>query len=68
MINVNVSVKNIIYVKTNMFGILVHVFAKAENMESIMDDSVIACDDVIESPDEEIQTILTNFNKNIYNL
>ena len=28
-----------------------------------MDDSVIACDDVIESPDEETQTIPTNFNK-----
>ena len=28
MINVDVSVKNIIYVKKNMFGILVHVFVK----------------------------------------
>ena len=32
MINVAVSVKNIIYVKKNMFGILVHVFVKKENI------------------------------------
>ena len=30
--NVDVSVKNIIYVKKNMFGILVHVFMKMENI------------------------------------
>ena len=31
-INVDVSVKNVIYVKKNMFGILVCVFAKMENI------------------------------------
>ena len=31
-INVHVSVKNIIYVPKNMFGILVHVFVKMENI------------------------------------
>ena len=31
-INVNVTVKNIIYVKNNMFVILVHVFVKMENI------------------------------------
>ena len=31
-INVDVSVKNIIYVKKNMFGILVHVFIKMEKI------------------------------------
>ena len=31
-INVDVSVKNIICVKKNMFGILVHVFMKMENI------------------------------------
>ena len=31
-INVDVSVKNIIYVKKNMFGILVHVFMKMEKI------------------------------------
>ena len=29
-INVDVSIKHIIYVKKNMFGILVHVFVKIE--------------------------------------
>ena len=28
-----------------------------------MDDSLITCDEVIESYDEETKTILTNFNK-----
>ena len=32
MISVNVSVKNIMYVKKVMFGILVHVVVKMENM------------------------------------
>ena len=32
MINVDVSVKNIKLVKKNMFGILVHVFVKMENI------------------------------------
>ena len=31
-INVDVGVKNIIYVKKNMFGILVYVFMKRENI------------------------------------
>ena len=35
-------------------------------LASIMDDSVIICDEVIESYDEEIKTITTNFDeKNI---
>ena len=32
MINVDVSVKNIIYVKKIIFGILIHVIAKMENI------------------------------------
>ena len=32
-------------------------------LASIMDDSTIICDEVIESFDEEIKTIPTNFNK-----
>ena len=35
-------------------------------LASIMDDSAIICDEVIESRDEEWKTILTNFNKNFY--
>ena len=61
-INVDVSVKNM-YVKEDMFGILVHVFGK-----------VIMCNKVIESYNEDAgaksndatKTIPTNFNeKNI---
>ena len=65
-INVHVSVRNIIYEKKNMFGILVHVFMNL----------VITSDEVIESYDEEMKTIPTNFNEenvackvqNLYNL
>ena len=32
-------------------------------LASIMDDSVIACDEIIESNDEETKTISTNFNE-----
>ena len=32
MINVDVSVKNVIYVKKIMFGILLHVIVKMENI------------------------------------
>ena len=32
MINVNVSVKNIVYVKKIMFGILLHLVVKMENI------------------------------------
>ena len=31
-VNVNVSVKKLMYVKKNMFGILVNVFVKIENI------------------------------------
>ena len=32
MINVDVSIKNVMYVKNIMFGILLHVFVKMENI------------------------------------
>ena len=42
-----------------MFGILLHANMKMENLlASIMDDSAINCDEIIESYDEE-----TNFNE-----
>ena len=53
------SLKHIIYVK-KMFGILVHVLV---NMENIMDDSRIICDQVIDPFNEEVKTIPTNFNE-----
>ena len=34
----------------------------------IMEDSVITCDEFIESYDEEIKTIPTHFNKKLYYL
>ena len=39
-----------------MFRILLH-------LASIIDDSVIICDEVIESYNEEVKTIPTNFNE-----
>ena len=52
MINVDVSVKNIMYVK---------------DYKIINDDSVITCDEIIDtegrSNDEETKTVPTNFNE-----
>ena len=42
-INVDVSVKNIIYVKKNMFGILVHVFIKMEKIQQILQMIQLLC-------------------------
>ena len=42
------------HVKNIMFGILLHV---------AMGDLAITCDEVIDSDDEEIKTIPTNFNE-----
>ena len=36
MINLDVSVKNIIYVKKTVFGILLHVVAKMVNIQQIL--------------------------------
>ena len=36
MINVDVSVKNVMYVKKVMFGILVHVVVKIENIKQVL--------------------------------
>ena len=61
MINVDVSVKNVMYVKNITFGILLHVSGKY--LSSIMNDLAITCDEVIETYDEETKTAPTNFNK-----
>ena len=56
--NVNVKVKNVMYVKKIMFGILLQVIVKIKKyLASIMDDLVITCDEIIESYDNE-----TNIN------
>ena len=36
MINVDVSVKNVIYVKRIMFGILLHVIVEMENIQQVL--------------------------------
>ena len=65
MINVDVYVKNIIFVKKIAFGVLLHVIVKMENINlaSIMDDSAIICEKVIQSYDEKIKSIPTSFNE-----
>ena len=72
MINVDVSVKAVIYVKKIIFGILLHVVAK---MANIMHDSVITSNKFIgvdaeaktcvetKSYDKETKIIQTNFNE-----
>ena len=59
-INVDVNVK-----KKIVLGILVHAIVKMEYLASIIDDSEIASDEVIESNVEEIKTIPTIFNEKI---
>ena len=56
MMNVDVILKSIMYVKKIIFG---------KYLASIMDDSVITCDEGIEWYDEEIKTVSTNFNEKI---
>ena len=51
------------YVKKIVFGILLHVLLKMENI-SIMDDSVIRCDEIIKSYDKETKAVPTNFIEN----
>ena len=62
MINVDVSVKSIIYVKHISFGILLHLVAKMEKkLASIMNDSAITGDEIIEAE------IVRQRNKNSFN-
>ena len=62
MINVDPSVKNVMYVKKIMFGILLNVIVKMENI-SITDDSAITYDVIIESYDKEAEIVPTNFKE-----
>ena len=68
-INVDVSVKNVIYVKNYDDYVCNRTTCSCENgkyLASIMDDSVIMCDEIIESYNEGTKTVTTNFNeKNI---
>ena len=51
------------YVKKIMFRILVNDLWKWKFLASIMYDSMITCDEVIKSYDEETKIISTNFNE-----
>ena len=62
MINVYVSVKNFMHVKKIMFGILLHVIVKMENIWQVL--WMIQQLFVTKADDEEIKTIPTNFNEN----
>ena len=58
----DVDVKDVIDVKKIMFAILLHVIVKMEQLASIMDDSVFACDETIEkavstNSDEKKQSV-----------
>ena len=57
------SVKKFMYVKKIMFRILVNDLWKWKFLASIMYDSMITCDEVIKSYDEETKIISTNFNE-----
>ena len=66
-INVDMSVKNVMYLKMVMIGILLHVGVKMENI-CIMDNSSTRCDEVIGPYDQKTKTIPTNFNEKKSNL
>ena len=56
-------VKKVMYVKKIMFDPATCNCENGKYLANIMDDSAIICYEVIESYDEEIKTIPTNFNK-----
>ena len=65
VINVNVSVKNIIHMKKKDY-ICNHASSSCENgkyLANILNDSVITCDEIMESYNEETKSIPTNFNE-----
>ena len=59
MINIDVSVQNVMYVEKIVFRVLLHVIVKMENIQQVFfEDSAIMCDEIIESYEEE-----TDFNE-----
>ena len=59
-INVDKSVKNVMYVKKIIFRIMSNVVVKMKKyLASIMDDSAITCDEIIDA--EETKTFPTYF-------
>ena len=55
-INIDVSVKNVVYVKKI-------TLENGKYFADIIDDPVITCDEIIESYNEETETVPTNFNE-----
>ena len=62
-INVDVSVKNVIYVKKYFLNPFTCSCESGKYSARIMDDSAVMYYEVIESYNEEIKTIPTNFNE-----
>ena len=63
--NVHVSVKtSYIIEKDYILQPTTRICKNGKYLASIMDDSAIVCNEVIESYDEEKKTIPTNFNEN----
>ena len=63
--NVNVSVKDFMYVKKIVWNPTPCSCENGKYLGSIMNNSVIICDEVIESYGEEIKTIPTNFKEEV---
>ena len=64
MINADVSVKNVMYVKKIIHGFLLQGSCEyGKYLASIIDDSVIMRDENMESYNEETKTIATKFNE-----
>ena len=57
------SVKNVMHVKKIVWNPATCSCENGKNLASIMDNSAIICDEVIESYDEETKTIPTHFNE-----
>ena len=72
MINVDVRVKNIIYVKKNIWNPSTCSCDNGKYLASVIDGSVITCDEIIDaeakSNNKEAKSVSTNFNEKKYNL
>ena len=67
MINVDMSVKNVMYSKKYVWNPPICSIENEKYLASIMDYSVIICDEIIDaeaqSKDKETKTVSTNFNE-----
>ena len=64
MINGDVNVKNVMYMKKNyVWNLASCSYETGKYLASIMDNSAIICDEVIESCSEEIKTVPKILNK-----